>query len=123
MKKVLYLVSVVFSAPVVALAAGGTTVWGLIGMVDGFLRILTPMLLGLSVLWFMYIVLMYTIAGDDKKRDEAKKRIPTALVGLFVMVSFWGILSVVTNTTKIGPEQLRKTDIPCIPNEALGVSC
>ncbi len=121
MKKVLVLGSLI-ATPFVTLAANGTTLWGLLGMFDQVLRIVTPMFLAASVLYFMYTVLMYTL-GKGAKSEDAKKQIPLALVGMFVMVSFWGILSIVTNTTKVGPEQLRQTDIPCIPNEALGVYC
>jgi hypothetical protein len=63
------------------------------------------------------------MAGDDKKKAEAKKAIPTALIGLFIIVAFWGILSLVTNTIDIGPEQLNERDIPCVPNSAAGIYC
>jgi hypothetical protein len=77
MKKVLVLGSLI-ATPFVTLAGNGTTLWGLLGMFDQVLRIVTPMLLAVSVLYFMYTVLMYTL-GKGAKSEDAKKQIEMAL--------------------------------------------
>ena len=57
----------------------------------------------------------------DKKK--AKEVITSGLIGLFIIVSFWGIIKVVTDTFGVGPERLNERAIPCIPNQAAGIDC
>jgi hypothetical protein len=46
----------------------------------------------------MYGVIKYVIAGDVKDKEEGKKFLMWGLIGLFVMVSVWGIVALVSNT-------------------------
>lgn len=123
MKKIFITVpSVILATPLVAFATD-TNAFDILATVAQFLGYITPVLVTVAVVYFIWVVIQYTISGDENKKKEAKAAIPKALIGLFIIVAFWGILSVVRNTFGIGPEQLHPGDIPCIPNPALGVEC
>lgn len=109
--------------PFVASAAAGVTAFSILGTVARFLSYVIPVLVTIAVIYFIWQVVSYTLTGDDKKKAEAKKNIPTALIGLFLIVAFWGILSLITTTTGVGPQSLNEADIPCIPNSAAGIYC
>jgi hypothetical protein len=53
-----------------------------------------PMLFALATLFFLWGVLKFIRSSDTKNRDEAQKTIWAGLIGLFVMVSLWGIISI-----------------------------
>lgn len=123
MKKILIpVLSIMGFAPVIAFATD-TTAGDIMFTIGNLLGYVTPVLVTIAVIYFIYTVIVYTMSGDDKKKADAKKNIIPALIGLFLIVSFWGILSVVSNTFNVGPEQLRKEHIPCVPNPAMGITC
>src|SRR5574344_1535487 len=123
MKKILIpVLSIMGFAPMIAFATD-TTAGDIMFTIGNLLGYVTPVLVTIAVIYFIYTVIVYTMSGDDKKKADAKKNIIPALIGLFLIVAFWGILSVVSNTFNVGPEQLRKEHIPCVPNPAMGIIC
>lgn len=123
MKKILIpVLSIMGFAPMIALATD-TTAGDIMFTIGNLLGYVTPVLVTIAVIYFIYTVIVYTMSGDDKKKADAKKNIIPALIGLFLIVAFWGILSVVSNTFNVGPEQLREEHIPCVPNRAMGITC
>ncbi len=79
------------------------------------LNSLMPILIGIAVLYFMWGVITYVISGDDQKKKEARMHIINGLIGLFVILSFWGIVAVINNTLGIDRQQLKPNEIPCVP--------
>ncbi len=123
MKKIFILASAVAGAtPLVALATDANA-FSILAVIARILSVVTPILVALAVVYFIWQIIQYTISGDAKKKEDARKNIVPALIGLFVMVAFWGILTVVSNTFGVGPEQLGERNIPCIPNQQLGIYC
>lgn len=58
-----------------------------------------PVFLALASIIFIWGVVTYiTAAGDEEKRKKGQQRIMYGLIGLFVLVAFWGIVNVVVNT-------------------------
>lgn len=109
--------------PIVASAAAGVTAFSILGQVARFLGFVIPVLVTIAVVYFIWQVITYTLTGDAKKKEDAKKNIIPALIGLFIIVAFWGILSLITTTTGVGPEKLDQSMIPCVPNPAAQVYC
>lgn len=69
-----------------------------------------------AVAFFIFAVVTYILNPDEDK----KKRIITGLIGLFVIVAFWGIIRIVQNTFGLqGPNQLQQQNIPCVQ----GINC
>lgn len=58
-----------------------------------------PLLTAIAVVFFMYGMITYFLnPGSVQKRDDAKKYMLWALVGLFVLYSVTGILQIFRNT-------------------------
>ncbi|MFA6227166.1 MAG: hypothetical protein WC631_01640 [Candidatus Paceibacterota bacterium] len=101
MKKVLA-VGVTFALPVMALAqVTYTTGQGLSGLIVWAARILSmlvPLFIAIAVVYFIWEVFQYTIAGDEDKKKTAKTQIIYGIVGIFVMVSVWGLVNILQST-------------------------
>ena len=58
-----------------------------------------PLLMSLAVLVFIWGIIQYVIAQDDEgKRKSAKDTILYGIIGLFVMISIWGLVKILGNT-------------------------
>ena len=62
-----------------------------------YIEQLIVVIFALSLITFLWGVFKYTILsqGDEKQTVEAKNVIFYGIIGLFVMVSVWGILKVI----------------------------
>lgn len=111
MKKIIFL-GLAVVLPSVALAADAFSIVGIIGQWLGYI---IPILITLAVVYFIWGVIQYLIAGDEEKKKKATGMITAGLIGLFIIIAFWGIIRLVTNTFGVGPEQLNRNAIPCVP--------
>jgi uncharacterized membrane protein len=118
MKKIIGFSAVIGSIPLFAFAADA---FSIITVINKILATLIPVFITFAVAWFIWGVISYTITADEEKKKKARAAIIQGLVGLFVIVAFWGIIRLITNTFGVGPEQLNSTSIPCIPGP--GVIC
>lgn len=58
-----------------------------------------PMLMALAILIFLWGIVKYILAsGDPAKEKAARSSIIYGLLGVLVLVAFWGIIQIVTNT-------------------------
>ena len=57
------------------------------------------LLISFAVIWIIISVVRYLIAGgDNEKRKEGGMRILWGVVGLFVILSIWGLVAILKNT-------------------------
>ena len=84
-------------SPVLAFAAT-SSLYGIMGFVSDVVRRGGPLLGAIAILWFIWQVIQYTIASDEEKKKEAKSAIIWAIVGIFVIFSIWGLVSILQNT-------------------------
>lgn len=97
-------------APFFAFAQGN--IGSVLGTIMGILNTIITLLIVLAVVYFLWAVVTYILSPDEDK----KKRIINGLIGLFVMVAFWGIIRIVQNTFNLdGPNQIQQQNIPCVP--------
>ena len=62
-------------------------------------------LLLLATVVFLWGIVKYIFAGDDtEKLKEARQFIMWGIVGLFVMISVWGLVELINNTFLINPD-------------------
>lgn len=62
-----------------------------------------PLLFTLAVVAFIWGVIQFYLNPDnEEKRKKGKSFIVGGLIALFVMVSFWGIIGIFTNTFDLG---------------------
>lgn len=74
-----------------------------------------PIIIGLAVLVFLYGIAKYGISKDEKNRQEAVGIITYGIIALFVMVSIWGLVALISSTFKIqypsGPLELNPKSV------------
>jgi uncharacterized membrane protein YfcA len=78
-----------------------TDLFTLIYKSQNLLKILIPLLISVMVIWFIWTVVQYSMTTEEEKKKKAKKGIINALIGVFIVVSFWGIIAVIQNTTDV----------------------
>lgn len=78
---------------------GGGGLWDLLYIILDILDIVVVLIVALAVVYFLIGILKYiTSGGDEDKRKEAGKMMTFGVIGLFVMISFWGIVNILVNT-------------------------
>jgi len=88
--------------------------------VHDLLGTVVPLLIALGVVYLVYGIVTYVIAGDEEAKTTGRDKIISGIIGLAVIVSIWGLVYMVTNTfrsTGYSPEgsQLQKL-IPSRPS-------
>lgn len=75
----------------------------IISLMQGTLRLTIPFLMILATVVFLWGVIRYvTAGGDEDKLKEGRQFIIFGLVGLFVMVAVWGIVTALVNQFNLG---------------------
>ncbi len=76
-----------------------TNLSGLIARVQDIINILIPFLIGLGVFLIIYGVFTYIAhAEDEERRKEGRTFILWGILFVFIMISVWGILSILVNS-------------------------
>lgn len=66
------------------------------------IKSVVPLLFSLAVVGFIWGVIQYFInAENEEKRKKGKTYMIWGLVALFVMISMWGLVGILTNTFHI----------------------
>lgn len=119
MKK-LSIVASLLAFPVLASADTINNVWNIFGFVKKVLDTVLPLIIALAVVYFIYGIFKYVMAGDDDAKAAAKDKIIYGVVGLFIMISVWGLVNILSNTFQLdnrnrgndAVEQLRGINVP-----------
>jgi len=87
-------------SPLVVFAQSGATIEHVLTIAkDIFGNYLAPLLMTIAIAVFIYGVVKYiAAAGDTDKMKEAKGYIIYGILGLFVLVAFWGLIAVLVQT-------------------------
>jgi hypothetical protein len=117
MKKNILFVSLLSFVAVPMMAFAATTAFDILLTVQKILNVVIPLLITLAVVYFIWGVIQYTISSDEEAKKNARSKIIMSLIGLFVIVAFWGIIEVVRGTFKVGNggNQLDVKNIPNLP--------
>jgi len=96
MKKISYLV-LLLVLPVVASAQ--STLGGILTTIKGLLDAIIPIVITLAVIYLFYGVAKYVMAaGDEEAQKQGRSIMIYGVIGLFVIVSIWGLVGVVQST-------------------------
>jgi len=96
MKKIIALGAVLITLPSLAFATG--SVGGILVTVIGYINLIVPVLITVAVGYFIWGVISFISASDEEAKKMGRTKIINGLIGLFVIVAFWGIIAVVKNT-------------------------
>ncbi|MFA6999750.1 MAG: hypothetical protein WC241_01405 [Candidatus Paceibacterota bacterium] len=115
MKKIIALGSVL-GLPAVAFAdyAAATTFETILIKVNQLLGYILPLLITVAVIYFVWGIVQFIMSSDEEAKKGGRAKIINGLIGLFVIVAFWGIIGIVMNTFGVGNASGRNI-VPCTP--------
>jgi small neutral amino acid transporter SnatA (MarC family) len=73
----------------------------LIKEIGDIFNVALPIIIAGGVVYFVYGIAVYVMSGDDGAKEKAKDKIIYGIVGLFVMISVWGLVRLLGNITGI----------------------
>ncbi len=65
-------------------------------------KTLIPLVIALSLLYFSWGLFMLVKSNSEDKREDAIKTITFGVLALFVMVTVWGLVAILTSTVFSG---------------------
>jgi len=114
MKKLI--VSIVAFLPVIAFAQPITDASSLTTRLTNLGNTFIGVLIAFAVIYIIYNVVRFIVKSDD---PEARKLIGAAivwsLVGLFVILSIWGLVGLLTGTFRFGNNNAPTRNFPVVP--------
>ena len=107
----------ILAGTVSAFAQNQNPIFGLLGTAKGVVAQAIPLLMGLAMVAFFYGLVLFIWKGREGGEDLAKAKsfMIYSIVGLFVMVSIWGIVAFMQDSTGIDRDaRIKAPPIPGI---------
>jgi len=114
MKKLFALV-LPFLVPTLAFAQVDTSISSfddILLFVSRIINSLIPIIISLAVLVFIWGVFRYIVASAEEDKTKGRNLMIWGIVGIFVMVSVWGLVNVLRNTFNLDSS---RPDVPELP--------
>ena len=84
------------------LMASAADLQGILSTARSLANTIIPLFMVIAVAVFLWGIIRYiTSAGDEENQKKARGYIIYGLIGIFVMIAFWGIIQVVANTFQV----------------------
>ncbi len=112
MKKIIAGASL-FIAPLFTFAQGANA-FSILATLRAFVDRLIPFLIAAGLAYFIWGIISYVIAGNSDKKEEARHKIVQGLLGLFIILSVWGIIGVFQRTFQVGNTEVGSENIPSV---------
>ena len=81
--------------------------------------VIIPLIFVLAFLFFLWNVMVFMRTSDKTNKEEAKQRMGWGIIALFIMLSVWGIITILSNTLGIAPSvPLLQTESYLDPSKA-----
>ena len=110
-KNVAYIGALVAVIPIAVFAQ--TSFGTILGTIGGLVNAIIPILIAGALAYFIFGVIKFVIASDADAKGDAKTIVVQGIIGLFVIVSVWGLVGVVQSTFGIGTgSTLNSSQIP-----------
>jgi len=104
--------AVAFAAPMLVMAQ--TTAFSLLAVVSNILKILPKMLIAAGFVYFIWGVIKYVIADDADDKEKARSVVTRGILGLFIILSIWGLIGIIGSTFGIGAGGGVSENIPSV---------
>ncbi len=92
----------------------------LMNQINAVINAIIPFLVGLAVLVIIWGVWSYISgAGDEEKRAQAKQFIVWGVVGVFLMLSVWGLVNILVNSFDFKKTPFPSEKLPSFGGDAL----
>ncbi len=99
----------------------GSDIGYIICKIGALLNTVIPILITLGVIYFIWGVISYVVAGDEEAKTAGRDKMIFGIIGLVVIIGMWGLVGIVSRTFGIGQGGGNNIIIPCVPYE--GHSC
>ncbi len=97
--------------PTVVLAQ--TTAFSILAVIRNIMNIVIPLLITGALIFFIWGVIQYITAKDADAKEKGKKVLVQGVLGLFIIVSVWGLIGIIQSTFGVGSGGvLDETNIP-----------
>lgn len=104
MKKIITFLAFVTPAIAFAQTTPITDVNSLSSRILGIFNTVVYLLVALAVLFIVWNVVLYIVKGaNPEEKGKAGSQVLAGIIGLFVIVSIWGLVNILTNTFKTTP--------------------
>lgn len=70
--------------------------------ISNLIKKVIPLLISLGVIIFIWGVIQYVIADEEEAKTKGRDRMLYGIIGLVVVASIWGLVSIVVSTFDIG---------------------
>jgi hypothetical protein len=109
-----------FFAPVVAFAQNpdSTQLFAILAIVQNVLNVVIPIVITLGVVYVVYGIIMFVTKTNEEERAKAKNVILYGIIGLFFIVSLWGIIGFIGRTVGVNPGGSSGNALPCVIDTA-----
>ena len=104
MKTVVFLVAVLL--PIGASAQYEISgVDGIMPFIAGIINMVFPILVSIAVFFIAWSIFVFILnAGDPEKRSQGGKRIFWGVIGVFLMLSVWGLVNILRSSIELNNE-------------------
>src|SRR3989344_482763 len=82
-----------------------TGLTGVLCKLNTLLAQILPFLVSLGVIYFVWGMVQYFIADDEEAKKSGKDRIIYGIIGLAIIVSVWGLVTILVETLGVGQQQ------------------
>lgn len=102
--------------PLFGFAQSLNNLFGLVGSAQNLINVLIGFVIALATLTFIWGLLGYVTSSDPEKQKSSKGYMVWGIIGLFVMVSVWGLVAFLqsalfgSNGTPTGPTNLPRVN-------------
>lgn len=104
MKKTISTLATASSLPLIGFAQVANNIRQLGGDVSNIFQGVVAVLIGLAVVVFLWGLFKYiTESNNESKRQDAKNYMIYGVVAIFIMISVWGLVEILANTTGLEP--------------------
>lgn len=81
--------------------------------VGNILNKIIPVVIVLGVLYFVWGVVSFVLAGDEEAKTAGRDRMIWGIIGLVVIVGMWGLVRIVANTFNL--DNSTRIELPTVP--------
>jgi mannose/fructose/N-acetylgalactosamine-specific phosphotransferase system component IID len=88
--------------PMISNAQPSSDAGGFLATIQSLLNSVVPVLISLGIVYLVWGIVQYMIGDSEEAKTKGKERVIFGIVGLAIIISVWGLVSIVTRTFGLG---------------------
>lgn len=84
---------------------------GFLATIQGLLNAVVPILISLGIVYLVWGIVQYMIGDSEEAKTKGKERVIFGIIGLAIIISVWGLVSIVTKTFNLEGSAPTKDDL------------